>query len=171
MPLPEDFTVISVAGNLTPSPAHIWCCKLSCSLPGKSCYTEVCEESLVVFGKYLDLEARQRAEDSVPEQNLIVIKLPRQDFQLSTLNVLQLYLGKQNIMRIAVAGGGGLGYMIATQLFQAEAAYNVIVLSRAVSRASLLSMNLYVDPSDSTAPSMILWEFRSWPWTITDMTV
>ncbi|KAI9900018.1 hypothetical protein N3K66_004280 [Trichothecium roseum] len=34
-------------------------------------------------------------------------------------------------MRIAVAGGGGLGYMIATQLFQAEAAYNVIVLSRA----------------------------------------
>ncbi|KAG5951685.1 hypothetical protein E4U53_002498 [Claviceps sorghi] len=34
------------------------------------------------------------------------------------------------MMRIAVAGGGGLGYLLALQLSQASAAYNVVVLSR-----------------------------------------
>ncbi|ODA80272.1 hypothetical protein RJ55_03230 [Drechmeria coniospora] len=34
------------------------------------------------------------------------------------------------MMRIAVAGGGGLGYLLATQLSQAANAYNVVVLSR-----------------------------------------
>ncbi|KAK2603567.1 hypothetical protein QQS21_004247 [Conoideocrella luteorostrata] len=33
-------------------------------------------------------------------------------------------------MRIAVAGGGGLGYLLALQLSQAAVAYNVVVLSR-----------------------------------------
>ena len=41
------------------------------------------------------------------------------------------------MMRIAVAGGGGLGYMLATSLSQADNAYNVIVLSRTVSRPSV----------------------------------
>lgn len=36
-------------------------------------------------------------------------------------------------MRIAVAGGGGLGFMLATALSEAENAYNVVVLSRSVS--------------------------------------
>lgn len=36
------------------------------------------------------------------------------------------------MMRIAVAGGCGLGYLIATGLSQAETAYNVVVLSRTV---------------------------------------
>lgn len=35
-------------------------------------------------------------------------------------------------MRIAVAGGGGLGYLLALQLSQAANAYNVVVLSRSV---------------------------------------
>ncbi|KAH0599911.1 hypothetical protein MHUMG1_02701 [Metarhizium humberi] len=35
-----------------------------------------------------------------------------------------------NMMRIAVAGGGGLGYLLALQLSQAANAYNVVVLSR-----------------------------------------
>ncbi|GAB0142907.1 hypothetical protein EsHS_00003444 [Epichloe bromicola] len=34
------------------------------------------------------------------------------------------------MMRIAVAGGGGLGYLLALQLSQAANAYNVVVLSR-----------------------------------------
>ncbi|OAQ74761.1 isoflavone reductase family protein [Purpureocillium lilacinum] len=36
------------------------------------------------------------------------------------------------MMRIAVAGGGGLGYLLASQLSQAANAYNVVVLSRFV---------------------------------------
>lgn len=36
------------------------------------------------------------------------------------------------MMRIAVAGGGGLGYLLATSLSQADNAYNVVVLSRTV---------------------------------------
>ncbi|KAG5919451.1 hypothetical protein E4U42_006520 [Claviceps africana] len=36
------------------------------------------------------------------------------------------------MMRIAVAGGGGLGFLLALQLSQAGAAYNVVVLSRSV---------------------------------------
>lgn len=36
------------------------------------------------------------------------------------------------MMRIAVAGGGGLGYMLATSLSQADNAYSVVVLSRKV---------------------------------------
>jgi ketopantoate reductase len=35
-------------------------------------------------------------------------------------------------MRIAVAGGGGLGYVLATTIAAADNAYNVIVLSRTV---------------------------------------
>lgn len=36
------------------------------------------------------------------------------------------------MMRIAIAGGGGLGYLIAAGLSQADNAYNVVVLSRTV---------------------------------------
>ena len=36
------------------------------------------------------------------------------------------------MMRIAVAGGAGLGYLIAEGLVNADAAYNVVVLSRFV---------------------------------------
>ena len=37
------------------------------------------------------------------------------------------------MMRIAIAGGGGLGYLLASQLSQAPSAYNIMVLSRTVS--------------------------------------
>lgn len=37
------------------------------------------------------------------------------------------------MMRIAVAGGGGLGYLIAEELANAGSAYNVVVLSTSVS--------------------------------------
>lgn len=40
------------------------------------------------------------------------------------------------MMRIAVAGGIGLGYLIAEGLASAENAYNVVVLSRYVSMTS-----------------------------------
>ena len=43
--------------------------------------------------------------------------------------------GDINMMRIAVAGGGGLGYMLATGISQAANAYNVIILSRYVGLA------------------------------------
>jgi ketopantoate reductase len=36
------------------------------------------------------------------------------------------------MMRIAVAGGGGLGYLLASAISQADNAYNVVVLSRTV---------------------------------------
>lgn len=36
------------------------------------------------------------------------------------------------MMRIAVAGGSGLGYLLATTIAAADNAYNVIVLSRTV---------------------------------------
>lgn len=54
------------------------------------------------------------------------------------------------MMRIAVAGGGGLGYMLATGLSQADNAYNVVVLSRTVSRSNVLhaarfTINTYQD--------------------------
>jgi ketopantoate reductase len=37
------------------------------------------------------------------------------------------------MMRIAIAGGTGLGYLLASQLSQAAYAYQVVVLSRSVS--------------------------------------
>ncbi|KAK8920809.1 hypothetical protein VCV18_008114 [Metarhizium anisopliae] len=43
------------------------------------------------------------------------------------------------MMRIAVAGGGGLGYLLALQLSQAANAYNVVVLSRSVGLPNLIS--------------------------------
>lgn len=36
------------------------------------------------------------------------------------------------MMRIAVAGGRGFGFLLATELAQATNAYNVVVLSRSV---------------------------------------
>lgn len=37
------------------------------------------------------------------------------------------------MMRIAIAGGTGLGYLLASQLSQAANAYQVVILSRSVS--------------------------------------
>jgi ketopantoate reductase len=37
------------------------------------------------------------------------------------------------MMRIAIAGGSGLGYLLAKELSEAANAYNVVVLSRFVS--------------------------------------
>lgn len=36
-------------------------------------------------------------------------------------------------MRIAIAGGSGLGYLLAKELSEAANAYNIVVLSRFVS--------------------------------------
>ena len=47
------------------------------------------------------------------------------------------------MMRIAVAGAGGLGYLIATQLARAEQAYNVVVLSRSVSMSIPLPIHAW----------------------------
>lgn len=64
------------------------------------------------------------------------------------------------MMRIAVAGGGGLGYLLALQLAQAANAYNVVVLSRSVglprvipgARATML-MQHRQDPNSANSMS------------------
>ncbi|KAL2202819.1 NAD(P)-binding protein [Sarocladium strictum] len=47
------------------------------------------------------------------------------------------------MMRIAIAGGGGLGYLLATQISQAANAYNVVVLSR-TSRSEYAQFDIQV---------------------------
>ncbi|KAG9251445.1 uncharacterized protein F5Z01DRAFT_280935 [Emericellopsis atlantica] len=49
------------------------------------------------------------------------------------------------MMRVAVAGGGGLGYLLATGISQADNAYNVIVLSR-TQRTEYVAHDIQVHP-------------------------
>lgn len=54
------------------------------------------------------------------------------------------------MMRIAVAGGIGLGYLIAEGLANAEIAYNVVVLSRYVSMTSYLTLEALLISTKAT---------------------
>lgn len=47
------------------------------------------------------------------------------------------------MMRIAIAGGSGLGYLLAKELSEAANAYNVVVLSRFVSLLSFKAVELF----------------------------
>ncbi|KAG6005923.1 hypothetical protein E4U43_000524 [Claviceps pusilla] len=58
-------------------------------------------------------------ENPGPEERLQQLRLARGGQRVA-----------QTMMRIAVAGGGGFGYLLALQLSQAAAVYNIVILSR-----------------------------------------